>query len=95
MRLRDKVEVLDGDGRTITTLRCEVSTKKSEAVYEENLSQLVLVETTTMIVKPTDYATEGRLWRWRGGEYVSPAKPVVHRKAGRDHHFTVTLERQA
>lgn len=93
MRLHDKIEVLGTDGSVVAELPCHVTMDKVEAEYNSDMQQHVLVEATTVIVKPTQYATPNRRWRWRGRTYIQPADPRVRRRRNRDHHYSIELTR--
>lgn len=94
MRLKDSIDVLDGAGAVIETLACHISMDKTQAEIDTDLgSQLVLTEIMSVILKPTEYATPGRRWRWRDRDYIQRADPRVRRRNGRDHHYTIELTR--
>lgn len=93
MRLHDKIEVLDNNGNVIAELPCHISMDKVEAQWNQDMQQNILVEIVSLIIRPTDYATPGRRWRWRDRLYMQAADPRVRRRKGKDHHYTVELNR--
>lgn len=95
MRLRDTIQVLDSGGAVVDTLQCQITMDKTQAelTTEQGVTQVVLTEIMSVILKPSPYASAGRRWRWRDREYVQRADPRVRRRNGRDHHYTIELIR--
>lgn len=90
MRLTDKLEILDTEGETLQVVRAHVGHVTTTALQGLG-SQVILAEQLRAIIRPTDYATAGRRYKWRGKNYTSEAAPLVRRQHGKDHHYTITL----
>lgn len=92
MRLTDRIELITETGSVEAELRAQVGTTGLAEITTAT-GQYVLEEKLRAIIPPDDRATPGRRWRWRGDDYTQYEAPKVRRKNGRDHHYTITLER--
>lgn len=90
MKLTDRVEVLDLEGQPVGEYRAQVgySTKLGSS---EDIGAVIVEEKLTVIVKPVPAIENGGFVRWRGKTYPYDGRVKIHRKNGRDHHFTITL----
>lgn len=94
MRLKDSIDVLSDSGDVLETLSCHISMDKTQAEMGTDYgAQYILTEIMSVILKPTEYATPGRRWRWRDRDYIQRADPRVRRRNGKDHHYTIELTR--
>lgn len=99
MILRDTVEIVDQAGITLESLPAHVGTTKAargnasdESLYlvEELRAVLPVRE---VVADPTGTNADGTRFRWRGALYRAESAAMVRRRAGKDHHMTVILER--
>lgn len=95
MKLPDRIQPLDADHQPVgDPLPAHVGTTSAGTEdVPTGTGQIVrLVEELRALVRPTELATPGRFWEWRGTVYKQAAAPLVRRRGGRDHHFTIRLE---
>lgn len=90
MRLTDRVEILDLDGQLVGEFAAQVgySTKLTSSA---DIGAVIVEEKLTVIVRPVPVIENGGFVRWRGKTYPYDGRVKIHRKNGRDHHFTITL----
>lgn len=96
MRLTDRLQPVDAAGdATGAVMAAHVGT--TAAGYDSNTGPdgpvLFLVEQLRALVRPDSRAVNGQLYRWRDSTYRQAGHPIVRRRGGRDHHYTLTLER--
>jgi hypothetical protein len=94
VRLDDVIYPLNSDGEPATEIECMAGQGTSQANFEPEFGQVILTEELHVLMEPTVYATPGRRWQWRGENYVSPEPPIIRRKRGEDHHYTVKMTRE-
>lgn len=98
MILRDSIDVLDGATMDkVATLRAQVGHSRVGENWEKPGRDYVMVTTEELraIIGPTTYAVDNQRYLWRGQTYTQTGPAKVRRKAGRDHHMTITLEASA
>lgn len=98
MILHDKIDVLRGTtSEVVETLAAYVGHSKSDADWEKlgNDFIWVLDEKLRVIVKPNDLSHDKTRYSWHGGTYKQVGEPKIRRRKGRDHHYTLILERSA
>lgn len=93
MRFRDKMEAKDTSGNTLETVGAYVWPDETQANFDDDIGQLVLVETLKAMVKPTKWARSGRVWHWNGGQYTQRGNSRVHKRYDKEHHYTIYLDR--
>lgn len=91
MRLDDEISPIGKDGLPLEPIPCHIGQGTTQAVLDNGV--MVMSEELNALMEPTNYATTGRQWLWRGVRYVSPEPPVVRRRHGKDHHYTVKMVR--
>lgn len=90
MRLTDRVEILDPAGQTLGEFKAQVG-YSSKLASSADIGLVYVEEKLTVIVKPVPAIENGGFVRWRGKTYPYDGRVKIHRKNGRDHHFTITL----
>lgn len=91
MILRDKIRVLR-PGREPEVIRAYVG---SPIVMRDfgGREGISIQERLQAVIPPTEGIEDMTPIEWRGESYVANGPPIVRRKAGKDHHMTVTLRR--
>lgn len=95
MRLTDRLQPLDAAGEHLgDPLRAHVGTSaaKLEPAASQTFPVMLLSEEIRALIRPHPHAAPGALWEWRGQRYRQPTSPIVRRRNGRDHHYTLRLE---
>lgn len=94
MYLKDELEVLGDDDTVLGVLRAQVGMTKTPSITPAAGGGVeVQPEQLRAIFKPTELATKGRKYRWRGEVYSQPEPPFIRRRGNKDHHYTITLQR--
>lgn len=92
MRLDDSLDILDAAGAVVGMVDAHVGTVATMVTSEVG-APVVVAERLTALVEPDSRHKAGTIYKWRGESYTAPAQPVVRRRGGEDHHYTLTLER--
>ena len=96
MILHDTVELLSGRGEVMMTVKAHIGQAVETELNRDYPGQVIISDALQMIIKATPLATQlavqGRRYRWRGQLYVGK-EPVVRRRRGKDHHYTIELTR--
>lgn len=104
MILHDRIEVLRvpdgtpdgtvlGPGATVAAVLPAHVGHSSVMAADEPGAAVQVVEELRAIIEPWPWDHTTHRARWRGVEYRDDGPPMVRRKRGRDHHFTIRLKR--
>lgn len=94
MKLSDWLQPLGTERQPVgPPIRCHVGYTRSGTETRAAGSGEVryLVEELRALIRPHPHAVYGSRWQWRGDTYVLDTAPLVRRRNGRDHHYTLQL----